>query len=93
MAFQGLVGVCRTGPDVHERIDEGIFRRLGMPDWLIAHTDKAHVQATLRLVENHSDRLTLRRDLLACRAVEVLYQGRSEVLSEKLLALVEALDR
>ena len=93
MAFQGLVGVCRTGPDVHEHIDEGIFRRLGMPDWLIAHTDEAYVQATVRLVENHSERLALRRDLLARRAVEVLYQGRSEVLGEKLLALVEALDR
>jgi len=93
MAFQGLVGVCRTGPDVHEHIDEGIFQRLGLPDWLIASTDEAYVQAAVRLAENHTERLALRRDLLERQAVEVLYQGRPEVLGQKLLALVEALNQ
>ena len=93
MAFQGLVGVCRTGPDVHEHIDEGIFHRLGLPDWLIASTDEAYVQAAVRLAENHAERLALRRDLLKRQAVEVLYQGRPDVLGQKLLALVEALDQ
>lgn len=92
MAFQGLVGVCRTGPDVHEHIDEGIFRRLGLPDWLIADSDEAYVQAAVRLAENHAERLALRRDLLERQAVEVLYRGRAEVLGQKLLALVEALE-
>jgi hypothetical protein len=91
MAFQGLVGVCRTGPDVHEHIDEGIFRRLGLPDWLIAETDEAYVQAALRLIENPAERLALRRDLLDREAVEVLYQGRDEVLGQKLLEMVQAL--
>ena len=93
MAFQGLVCVCRTGPDVHEHIDEGIFQRLGLPDWLIASTDEAYVQAAVRLAENHTERLALRRDLLERQAVEVLYQGRPEVLGQKLLALVEALNQ
>lgn len=93
MAFQGLVGVCRTGPDVHEHIDEGIFRRLELPDWLIADTDEAYVQAAVRLAENHAERLALRRDLLERQAVEVLYRGRAEVLGQKLLALVEALNQ
>jgi glycosyltransferase involved in cell wall biosynthesis len=92
MAFQGLVGVCRTGPDVHEHIDEGIFHRLGLPDWLIAHTDEAYVQAAVRLVENHDERLALRRDLLERNAVEVLYRGRPEVLGQKLMDMVQALN-
>lgn len=91
MAFQGLVGVCRTGPDVHEHIDEGIFHRLGLPDWLVADTDEGYVQAAVRLAENHAERLALRRDVLERQAVEVLYRGRPEVLGEKLLAMVEAL--
>jgi len=90
MAFQGLVGICRTGPEVHEHIDEGIFRRLGLPDWLVADTDDNYVKAALRLIENHDERLVLGRGLLERKAVEILYQGRPEVLGEKLLQLVEA---
>lgn len=91
MAFQGLVGVCRTGPDVHEHIDEGIFKRLGLPRWLVADSDEGYVQAALRLIEGHEERMVLRKDLLARRAVEVLYQGRPEVLGQKLQDLVNAL--
>lgn len=90
MAFQGLVGVCRTGPDVHEHIDEGIFKRLGFPGWLVADTDEAYVLAALRLIEGHAERLALRHDLLDRQAVEVLYRGRPEVLGQKLLDLVQA---
>ncbi|ECD5544022.1 cobalt ABC transporter permease, partial [Salmonella enterica subsp. enterica serovar Kokomlemle] len=32
---QGLPGVCLSGPEVHTHIDEGLFRRLGLPDELI----------------------------------------------------------
>ncbi|WP_044528542.1 peptide transporter, partial [Herbaspirillum sp. B65] len=28
----GLPGVCKTGPEVFEHIDEGLFRRVGLPD-------------------------------------------------------------
>jgi predicted O-linked N-acetylglucosamine transferase (SPINDLY family) len=91
MAFQGLVGVCRTGPDVHEHIDEGIFRRLGLPGWLVADSDEGYVQAAVRLIEGHEERMVLRKDVLARQAVEVLYQGRPEVLGQKLQDLVNAL--
>jgi HMW1 domain 2/HMW1C N-terminal len=91
MAFQGLVGVCRTGPDVHEHIDEGIFGRLGLPRWLVAETDEAYVQAALRLIEQPAERLAMRRELLDRQSVEVLYQGRDEVLGQKLHEMVQAL--
>jgi hypothetical protein len=34
--WAGLVGVCKTRREVHEHIDEGMFRRLGFPDWMVA---------------------------------------------------------
>ena len=35
MVTLGLVGICKTGAEVHEHIDEGLFKRLGLPEWLI----------------------------------------------------------
>lgn len=90
MAILGLVGVCRTGPSVSEHIDEGMFRRLGLPDWLVAKSDREYVAAALRLITNHDERLAIRRDLLARDAVQVLYRGRPELLGEKLRALTGA---
>lgn len=88
MARQGLVGVCRTGPDVHEHIDHGMFERLGMPDWLIATSDEDYVSATIRLIEHHDERLALRRDLLSRNAADIFYKGRPEYLGQFLYSLV-----
>jgi HMW1C N-terminal/HMW1 domain 2 len=88
MARQGLVGVCRTGPDVHEHIDQGMFERLGLPDWLIASSDEDYIKATLRLIEDHKGRLALRQDLLARKAVDVFYKGRPEVLGQFLYSML-----
>ena len=89
MAHLGLAGICRTGPFVHEAIDGGMFRRLGLPDWLITETDDAYVEAALRLIENHEERLALRRGLLERGGDEVLLHGRPEILAERLDALVK----
>ncbi len=37
--------VCKTGPEVHEHIDEGLFKRLGLPNWLITQTAEEYVTA------------------------------------------------
>jgi hypothetical protein len=92
MAMAGLVGVCRTGPQVHEHIDDGMFRRLGFPDWLIAKSDDDYVAAAVRLIENHDERLELRGALIAKGGDRVFLNGQSELLGEKFLALVKALD-
>lgn len=84
MADQGLVGVCKTGPDVHEHIDEGLFRRLNFPAWLIADTVQDYVDASVRLIEDHALRLELRRALIESRKTDVLYSGRPQVLGELL---------
>ena len=52
----GLVGVCKTGAEVHEHIDEGLFHRLSWPSWLIASDNESYIQAVLRLIENPQGR-------------------------------------
>jgi glycosyltransferase involved in cell wall biosynthesis len=88
MADLGLVGVCLSGPSISEHIDEGMFKRLGLPDWLVARTTEEYVAAALRLAANHAERLALRRDLLARDAGQVFYRGRAELLGEKFKELM-----
>lgn len=88
----GLVGVCRTGREVHEHIDEGLFRRLGLPDWTITSTNQEYVQAAVRLIENDEERTALRKALVARDAVKTLFKGRPEIFGEKLLDLVKNLE-
>ena len=64
MVTLGLVGVCKTGAEVHEHIDEGLFKRLGLPEWLIANTVDEYVERAIRLAENHQERLELRRHII-----------------------------
>jgi hypothetical protein len=90
-ASAGLVGICRTGPQPHEHIDGGVFARLGWPDWLVARSDEEYVAAAVRLIDNHAERLELRRGLLARGGDAVLLEGRPGVLCEKLAGLVDAL--
>jgi hypothetical protein len=89
MAMAGLVGVCRTGPQIHERIDGAMFRRLGLPEWLIAKTDDEYVAAAVRLIDNHDERLALRRGVIARGGDEVFLKGRANVLGEKLAELID----
>jgi hypothetical protein len=91
MTMAGLVGVCRTGPQVHEHIDDGMFRRAGFPEWLSAKTDEDYVAAAIRLIENHDERLALRRGLIARGGDQVFLEGRPQVLGERFLELMKAL--
>jgi len=84
----GLVGVCRTGREVHEHIDEGLFTRLGLPSWLVTHTTDAYVAAAVRLICDDRERSELRRRHTGPDKVRVLFEGRPEILGEKLLALL-----
>ncbi len=81
----GLVGVCKTGPEVHEHIDEGLFRRLGLPDWLIANTEDEYIAAAVRLANHHEERVSLREHHSGEGKVDVLFQGRPHIMSEKFL--------
>jgi hypothetical protein len=87
MAHLGMAGICRVGAQVHEHIDAGMFRRLGLPEWLIAGSDEGYVAAAVRLVDGHEERRALRLDLLARDAVQAVFRGDPTLLGERLLAL------
>jgi HMW1 domain 2/HMW1C N-terminal len=72
----GLVGICKTGREVHEHIDEALFNRLGMPDWMIAKTVDEYVDATVRLANNHDERHSLRQLMSGPNKVELFFKGR-----------------
>ncbi|EHU7088927.1 cobalt ABC transporter permease [Salmonella enterica] len=75
---QGLPGVCLSGPEVHSHIDGGLFRRLGLPEELIATGYEAYIRAVLRLVEEHDWREMLQHRLLDNDVEQVLFQGHPE---------------
>lgn len=91
MVTLGLVGICKTGPEVHEHIDEGLFKRLGLPDWLIADTADEYVARAIRLAENHEERLALRRDIIANNKLSTLFSGNPQPMGEILLQKVRDL--
>ncbi|WP_175945660.1 peptide transporter [Caballeronia sp. BCC1704] len=92
--WAGLVGVCKTGREVHEHIDEGMFRRLGFPEWMVAKSNDEYKAAALRLIQNDSERLDLARSLAGKKAIEkLIFRGRPEILGERIQALLKDLSR
>lgn len=89
----GLVGVCMTGPEVHEHIDEGLFRRLQFPDWLIARNTEEYITAALRLIENHSERQELEGRLSGLDALKVIYQGDPKAMGRLMMDRLQTLAR
>jgi predicted O-linked N-acetylglucosamine transferase (SPINDLY family) len=85
----GLVGVCKTGREVHEHIDQGMFGRLGLPSWLVASSVDDYVKAAVRLIGNDDERLELARTLSGPQAVQKFFTGRPEIFGEMLLGKVE----
>lgn len=89
MVTLGLVGVCKTGAEVHEHIDEGLFKRLGLPEWLIANTVDEYVERAIRLAENHEERLELRRHIIENNGLQTLFSGDPSPMGKVLLEKFE----
>ncbi|MCG9429951.1 cobalt ABC transporter permease [Escherichia coli] len=87
---QGLPGVCMTGPEVHTHIDEGLFRRLGLPESLIARTREEYITAVLSLTETPRLRERLQKYLAENDVEKVLFEGCPEKFAERVWALREA---
>ena len=87
----GLVGVCKSGNEPHEHIDQGLFERLGMPDWLVTTTDEDYINAALRLINNHQERLEIRTQLNGREAINRLFEGREELFGLMVQDLHKAL--
>ena len=89
MVTLGLVGICKTGAEVHEHIDEGLFKRLGLPEWLIANTVDEYVERAIRLAENHQERLELRRHIIENNGLQTLFTGDPSPMGRVLLEKFE----
>lgn len=79
---QALPGVCLTGAEVHSHIDEGLFRRLGMPDWLIAKSIDEYVTAAVRLVRNAGERERLARQIMKTKPDDILFRGDASLFCD-----------
>ena len=86
----GLVGVCKSGPEVHEHGDGAMFRRLGWPEWLIAPTVEAYIDAAVRLACSHDERAELRARLSGPEKAAVFYSGQPELMGEMFLQALKA---
>lgn len=86
----GLPGVCKTGPEVFEHIDEGLFRRVGLPGWTIAATLDDYILAAVRMATNYAARSALYAQLADPHALQKLFEGRPESLGDALAALCGA---
>lgn len=89
MVTLGLVGVCKTGEEVHEHIDEGLFKRLGLPEWLVAKNVDEYVERAIRLAENHQERLALRRQIINNNGLQTLFSGDPSPMGKRFLEKVE----
>lgn len=90
MVTLGLVGVCKTGPEVHEHIDEALFERLGLPKWLVTHTVEEYIDCAVRLAEHHEERLALRRNIIDNYKLDSLFTGNPNPLGDVLLEKLNA---
>lgn len=82
----GLVGVCKTGREVNEHIDQGLFERFGMPNWLVATTTEDYIKAAIKLAENHELRNKLRHQHAGPDKVQRIFQGRPEIMGQKFMS-------
>ena len=87
-ASVGLVGICKTGPEVHEHIDEALFARLGMPKWLVAGTIEEYVAAAVRLIQDEELRLSIRQGLIARKSFSKFFSGRPDLFGEAIKGLL-----
>jgi hypothetical protein len=84
----GLVGVCKSGREPHEHIDHGLFERLGIPSWLITFTNDEYIEACLRLINDHEERLSIRARMDKASAINRLFEGRSELFGKEIKNLL-----
>jgi hypothetical protein len=85
----GLVGICKTGNEVNEHIDQGLFERFGLPNWLVATDTERYIKATIKLVENHELRNELRRKHAGPEKVERIFQGRPQIMGQLFMGVLQ----
>ena len=86
--LNGVVGVCMQGPHLFESIDQALYRRLGLPDWLITTDEESYIDAALRLIHDEDLRHQLAAQFGSIASVQAHHQGQDSQLSAQLFAKI-----
>jgi hypothetical protein len=81
-ATLNLPGVNLSGAEVFEHIDEGLFGRLGLPDWLTAKSFDDYVAAAVKLIDEPKTRDKIAKDLAKRKAIENIFKGNKKAFGE-----------
>jgi glycosyltransferase involved in cell wall biosynthesis len=77
-AHLGLPGVCLSGPEVFEHIDQGLFARMKYPPRLVTSTLEQYISTAASLANDADSTRALRQKLIAQKAVDNLFKGRDD---------------
>lgn len=82
---QGVPVVAMEGLEPHARTDSLVFRRAGMPDWLLARDEAGYIATALRVIEDDALRMELSRQALACDIDTKIYGDATTPLGRGVL--------
>jgi hypothetical protein len=89
-ALLGLPGVCLDGAEAHAHADAAYFRRMGLPDALIASTREDYVAAIVRLVDDPAWLAHCRRIAAALRPGHPFFDGDAGLFAQAMAQLAAA---
>lgn len=74
-AMLGIPGIRMQGPQVHEMIEAGMWRRMGMPQWTIVDDEVTYEAALCRMIDNPALWQTLSAQLQNEERWKVFFNG------------------
>ena len=74
-AMLGIAGIRMQGPQVHEMIEAGMWRRMGMPEWTIVDDEVGYEAALYRLIDTPGLWQTLGQQLQGEERWKVFFNG------------------
>lgn len=88
-ALLGLPGVCLDGAEAHAHADAAYFRRMGLPDALIAATREAYVAAVVRLADDPAWLAECRRLAAEVGPAHPFFAGDASLFADEVQRLLE----
>lgn len=76
----GMPVVCLEGREIHERSGASMNRRIGLPEWLNAHTVTEYIAAAARVIDGDFEREGLQAYLMATDVEGEFYGAGSDEL-------------
>lgn len=88
----GIPVIAKEGDQILERSDASMIRRVGLPDWLIAHSDDEYIDAALRFIDGGDlERARIRRHLQSVDVAKTFFGAPEPHLAGAFLSAFERL--